>query len=89
MMIQTLFIYSDKIEYGVDGNGRNMVYSSRVAVKSKHHKVNVYVMFLCPRNTLSRVVAASACPEKNLSKIKLWGIHITLLRLALYIFHGT
>ena len=53
MMIQILFIYSDKIEYGVDGNGRNMVYSSRVAVKHKHHKVNVYVMFLCPRNTLS------------------------------------
>ena len=49
--------YSDKIEYDADGNGRNMAYSSKVAVEYKHHKVNACVTFLCPRNTISSRVS--------------------------------
>ena len=49
--------YSDKIEYDADGNGRNMAYSSKVAVEYKHHKVNACVTFLCPRNSISSRVS--------------------------------
>ena len=85
--------YSDKIEYDADGNGSNMAYSSKVAVEYKHHKVFVYVSrFYAPaipsRVSLKMKVVVmvryeGACPKKNHSKIKLWGINIRSLLLIL------
>ena len=53
-----------------------MAYSSKVAVEYKHHKVNVCVTFLCPRNTsISRVSrgAGMRVPQEKSVEDKIMG----------------